>query len=876
MKKAVQSLKPCSLIALIAFLLSFSVAQAQSGTSYIIVHALNPEGIEIASIEGMDSHCVEIYDGDILIGYGAHDNETYNKPIAISSGAHTIKVKFNGMELSQDINLQEGETRILTFTFERTEIEGILSQSMSDSAREVEKHEGPTSVWGAVSVGKTTPNRFYAIMPISYSVGEGGGLRTLESSATWTLSPTSFNVDIYGSGLLEGDISGGFSAIELSAAPAARFPVSIPADSNFDRWFAQSINVGSFDVRYIFLDSEYINSADYEYFLRTLPANKNYETLRVGASYDDWIWSYKKGAEGKVLSISHSVSDTFSVPGANLKISSVPYDLTGAGIKCEEERGKLIITEAKTDKDTYALNEEVRISCSVIDDAETNISGVSVRAEITKPDDSKEIISLEETDIGVYEGTFTHTSLPGTYNVTIKAEKEGYTGATAEVSFTVGPTLEILDGVDFSAGREISDKPEKLASGGTPVTGAVTDGVTRLLLRLNLGELNEVTFSLEGTGNPEEDGVLRSIDGTQEGKSITVYTDNVNEQEYAFAIYQAPENFVRWDYRDQDRKVSERTITLHVKSNRSPSFEFSEEIKLVRPPVILVHGLWSSRNMWIDSEFANRLKLAIHNLYIVPVDYRETNASHFEVNKDVLCDCERKDSICKVKEKLKAKGIAMVQADVIGHSMGGLLGRIWAGAGDYVYKRNNNFWMGDINKLITLDSPHYGSFLADVGMEYINDLEPEIREWILEEFRENETPLNEGAVEDMMTTSKPIDDMNKINIISASHAIVGYYPVTNIDFWFLSAPLGWVHRFLTLAGYDTRPYVVDGDSDLVVSTESQAGGLTPPTSSNCRHHHLNATTEEVLNEVIYLLNADPEKWLFNPGFPVKEDTVNLK
>ena len=39
------------------------------GTSYVIVHALNPEGIEIGSIEGMNPHCVEIYDGDTLIGY---------------------------------------------------------------------------------------------------------------------------------------------------------------------------------------------------------------------------------------------------------------------------------------------------------------------------------------------------------------------------------------------------------------------------------------------------------------------------------------------------------------------------------------------------------------------------------------------------------------------------------------------------------------------------------------------------------------------------------------------------------------------------------------------------------------------------------------
>jgi PKD repeat protein len=94
---------------------------AQEGVSYIIVHALNPEGVEIASIEGMNPYNVEIYDGDTLIGYGAHDEETYNKPIAISPGAHTIKAKFNGMELQQNIDLAEGETKVLTFAFSRVE-----------------------------------------------------------------------------------------------------------------------------------------------------------------------------------------------------------------------------------------------------------------------------------------------------------------------------------------------------------------------------------------------------------------------------------------------------------------------------------------------------------------------------------------------------------------------------------------------------------------------------------------------------------------------------------------------------------------------------------------------------------------------------------
>jgi hypothetical protein len=88
--------------------------------SYIIVHALNLEGIEIASIEGMAPHCVGVYDGDTLIGHSAHNEETCNQPIAISHGAHTIKVVFNGIELNQNINIQEGETIVITFTFSRT------------------------------------------------------------------------------------------------------------------------------------------------------------------------------------------------------------------------------------------------------------------------------------------------------------------------------------------------------------------------------------------------------------------------------------------------------------------------------------------------------------------------------------------------------------------------------------------------------------------------------------------------------------------------------------------------------------------------------------------------------------------------------------
>jgi len=109
------------LMGLLVLSLSSSAAQVQSQPSYLVVHALNPEGVEIASIEGMAPYWVEIYDGETLIGYGAHNEETYNTPIAIAPGVHTIEAKFNGMTLEENVDLEPGDTTVVVFAFNRTE-----------------------------------------------------------------------------------------------------------------------------------------------------------------------------------------------------------------------------------------------------------------------------------------------------------------------------------------------------------------------------------------------------------------------------------------------------------------------------------------------------------------------------------------------------------------------------------------------------------------------------------------------------------------------------------------------------------------------------------------------------------------------------------
>lgn len=870
--------------------MSFSVAQAQSDTSYIIVHALNPEGVEIASIEGMEPYCVRIYDGDRFIGYGSYNEETHNKPIEISPGTHIIKVYFNGMTKEQNVTLNHGETETFTFTFDRTERHTFLKEIL-DSQGVVEWDVKKAGAWDVYHSHKYLKIRTSVYAPWygwDYSISGLGHAELSSQRLRVSVRYSSFDPICPPHGRL---------AIEdvLAGVKVDTDDLFLPSELSFSKWFTQGFiggsdkkKIGQLVLRsgsqYSSLTPLKVSDLSNEpcYYLRSVPTLP-YSDLSIGPydSYFEHHEGYSRvGTIGYItyredrtpqIKISYYDVDASVLPDL-FRLASVPYDLLGTGIRVE---GRLIITEAKTDKESYLVNEEVKISCIVKDESGTYVSTADVKAEVIKPDDSRETVTLKETEPGTYEGTFSDTTLPGTYDVTIKAEKERYTPATAELSFTVGPILEILDGVDFTAGTEVSSDPQKIASGGTAVKGAVTDGVTRLLLRLNVGELNEVTFTLQGTGNPEEDGVLRSIDGTQEGNSITVTTVNVNEKEYAFAIYQAPENFVRWDYRDQDRKVSERTISLNVKSNRSPSFEFSEEIKLLRPPVILVHGLWSSSKMWVST--LEKLFSEISGIDLLCANYKPTNDSSFETNKKVV-----REYINKVKGRIKSEKIAVTQADVIGHSMGGLLARIWAGA--EASKNKYNFQIGDVNKLITLDSSYYGSFLAEAAIKCLRRPHSTMVDVLVTSMEALGYSLTNGAVEDMMIMSEPIEKMNSIKIMPLSHTIAGDYTkirvVAYVDpdgktiLLIEGIPTNYfdIHNLLIDEGYGyiIIPNIQFAGTDVVISVDSQKGGLGSSASSVFDHHHMDATTQDVVNQVIKLLNAGVNSKLFESGFPVRE------
>lgn len=100
-----------------------------------------------------------------------------------------------------------------------------------------------------------------------------------------------------------------------------------------------------------------------------------------------------------------------------------------------------------TNKVSYQLGENVFLFFRAYDWNNNFVSGLTVSAEITKPDGSKVSIDLvENTDEKRYEGVFTETDLVGTYEVKVSTTIYG-NSIDAKTSFEVGRLEQKIEDV---------------------------------------------------------------------------------------------------------------------------------------------------------------------------------------------------------------------------------------------------------------------------------------------------------------------------------------------------------------------------------------------------------------------------------------------
>jgi triacylglycerol esterase/lipase EstA (alpha/beta hydrolase family) len=384
----------------------------------------------------------------------------------------------------------------------------------------------------------------------------------------------------------------------------------------------------------------------------------------------------------------------------------------------------------------------------------------------------------------------------------------------------------------------LNDNISLTASLTTYRNGTIADGVSKLVLLVYSN--NTLQFSIAGT---EADNLtngtfscLKESNVNTSKSTIKVLPQSIsNGKSVVVAIYTPPDSF-------NDQYIgSNRTINVNVSDPNNPDASTLLEIpiQLYRPPVVLIHGIWTnSHETWVTlNDFTKKLTDNGFNYNFA--DYKEHNSETFDP-----CDKpfgnygidSTRNAIHDILEEYHYFSIAASQVDIVAHSMGGLMARGFVQQPDY--KGKENYMKGSIHRLITIGTPHCGGDLSKFLYDYRDnwycfDGIQLTRAWnckvgpkkLRTIYSDNfKTPIDKGAVEALIPKSVAYSHLYQTNV--KSYAIAGdwnpnakhshesqqqhYKAVTdNSDFNLNDAFHNDDH---------------DGN-DLVVSVKSQLGGL---------------------------------------------------
>ena len=257
-----------------------------------------------------------------------------------------------------------------------------------------------------------------------------------------------------------------------------------------------------------------------------------------------------------------------------------------------------------------------------------------------------------------------------------------------------GSDQKFLDANDPAKSCRVAGSPTLTSSAseqatcGKAVKGVAADGVNALLLRTASGLAGTACFEVVSAATLDQGKVLTPLSGTSPVSGLN----------YGFSYFSPP---AFYGDASASRTVEvEYTFTPNIGNGNTSRLRAT--LQVVRPPLVLVHGLWSNGASW-SSDFlrndANRTSVA--------ADYAGTNASSFSANTTRV-----KTAAADAVTTMRKKSFAATQVDVAGHSMGGLLTRLYADAADF--KRPDNLDKGDVHRLVTLDTPHLGSSFANL------------------------------------------------------------------------------------------------------------------------------------------------------------------
>jgi parallel beta-helix repeat protein len=340
------------------------------------------------------------------------------------------------------------------------------------------------------------------------------------------------------------------------------------------------------------------------------------------------------------------------------------------------------------------------------------------------------------------------------------------------------------------------------------------DGVTPLLLRMRSDSAVTFSLPLRDGGQPAA-GTLVARDGSNPGTSIRAEPEETPYGKYAFALYLAPSAYPGNDGYDTqwDVNYAEQWVYADV-DGQGAQTQTHARFHIYRPPVFLIHGLWSSQGTWINPCYSSPVrKCGLRNFlqqrgyFVRLIDHSDIlgASGSFDPFLDSRVVNRLVDSLESVRLIYHRLGFAITQVDVVGHSMGGLIARSLVAYKNRLYRNSGNLFQGDIHRLITIGTPHYGSELA----EWLTDNGDTIARTVL---------LNTGrqmgpGVAELRPNSQALANIGVTNVLS--HVLVGHAP-----------PSSGTEKILnTLLLGTSIDELLGDDHDTIVSSVSQSGGL---------------------------------------------------
>jgi pimeloyl-ACP methyl ester carboxylesterase len=376
-----------------------------------------------------------------------------------------------------------------------------------------------------------------------------------------------------------------------------------------------------------------------------------------------------------------------------------------------------------------------------------------------------------------------------------------------------------------------------------------------------------MTFTLPNWVNFAESGGLGAPGAPPVGATITVNSVLTPQGHKAFAVLRAPLDFVRIGVpADAAARTRQITVTTSFQAGGGAPVAGNLQLVLERPPVVLCHGLWSNPATW--NNFAPLIGNPLWDFQ--RVDYSNNNAGPFAINRFQV-----RRNATTARDAKKRRGIASAQVDWVGHSMGGLLPRSWVRSG--FFRRPDNFGMGDLHKLVTLNTPHWGSPMANllVSLRGI----PVVGDYLIVGMERMGMSIVGGAVDNLAEGSAALAAIGVTPV--RSHSIAGKggseaIGVADVGLGIAATlsppPFNGLFRLLNVISFATTATLYRfQEHDFIVLLPSQIGGLfgaTTTTHGGFGSHHTAVTSyAPAANTCIAQLNARVGGGTFAPAIP---------